>query len=164
MRDENVVGTANRDPAGLKHHSKTDRKLLFLGVVMVLISGCGKTRYTQCEQIFQIANRLSQNVDRLSYFDNQRATEMKSWLEAASKIDRAANHLEALQINDSQLIEYQNKFVTVYRIYSQATYDAVKARENQNFQALKSAKNDAQKAGQIQQDLIEEINAYCLNI
>ena len=160
-RDRNLLG---KDNVGLKHHSKTNRKLLFLGVVMVFISGCGNNKYTQCEQIFQIANRLNQNVNNLSYFDNQQPTEMKSWLEAASTIDRAANHLEALQINDSQLIEYQNKFVTVYRIYSQATYDAVKARENKNFQALESVKNDAQKAGQMQQDLIREINAYCLNI
>ena len=147
----------------LKHHSKNG-KLLFLGIALSLLSGCGRAKYAQCEQIFQIANRLSQNINNLSYFNNQQPTEMKSWLEAASAIDRAANHLGALQINDSQLIEYQNKFVTVYRIYSQATYDAVKARENQNLQALKSAKDDARKAGQMQQDLIEEINAYCLNI
>ena len=160
-KDKNL---ASKGDIRLKYHSKHERKLLFFGVLLVLISGCGKTRYTQCEQIFQIANHLSQNINRFSYFDNGQPTEMKSWLEAASAIDRAVNHLEALQINDSQLIEYQNKFVTVYRIYSQATYDAVKARENQNFQALESAKNDAQKAGQMQQDLIEEINAYCLNI
>ena len=158
-RDKNLVG----NDVCLRR-SKTNRKLLLLGVVMMLIAGCGKAKYTQCEQIFQIANRLDRNVDRLSYFDDRQPTEMKSWLEAASAIDRAANHLEALEINDSQLIEYQNKFVTIYRIYSQATYDAVKARENQNFQALESIKSDAKKAGDLQQDLIEQINAYCLNI
>ena len=147
----------------LKYHSKNG-KLLILGIALSLLSGCGRAKNAQCQQIFQIANRLTQDVDRLGYFDNQQPTKMKSWLEAASAIDRAANHLEALQINDSQLIKYQNKFVTVYRIYSQATYDAVKARENRNFQALKSAKDDAQKAGQMQQDLIEQIDAYCLNI
>ena len=163
MRDENVVGTANRDNAGLKHH-KTNRILFFSFLLSLLFAGCSNNKYTQCEQIFQIANRLDRNVDRLSYFDNQQPTEMKSWLEAASAIDRAANHLEALQINDSQLIEYRNKFVTIYRIYSQATYDAVKARENQNFQALESVKSDARQAGKMQQDLIEQVNAYCLNI
>ena len=159
-KDRTLIG---EDCVGLKHHSKTNRKLLFLSVVMVFVSGCGRAKYTQCEQIFKIANRLSQNINDLSYFDDRQPT-MKNWLEAASAIDRAANHLGALQINDSQLIEYQNKFVTVYRIYSQATYDAVKARENKNLQALKSARDDAVKAGQIQQDLIEQIDAYCLNL
>ena len=149
----------------LKHY-RFDGKWLFLGIALsLLFSGCsGDRRYAQCEQIFQIANRLNENVNNLGYFNDRQPTEMKSWLEAARAIERAANHLEALQINDSQLIEYQNKFVTVYRIYSNATYDAVKARENRNFQALESVKNDAQKAGQMQQDLIEEINAYCLDI
>ena len=159
-KDRNLAG----EDFCSKHRSKIDGKLLFGIALSLLFSGCGNNRYTQCEQIFQIANRLNENVNNLSYFNNQQPTEMKSWLEAASAIDRAANHLSALQINDSQLIEYQNKFITIYRIYSQATYDAVKARENQNFQALESVKNDAQKAGQMQQDLIEEINAYCLDI
>ena len=159
-----VREVAGKDNVCLRHHTKNNYKFLFLAMVLsLLVSGCRVTKYTQCEQIFQIADRLNQNVDRLKYFDNEQPTEMKSWLQAASTIDRAANHLEALQINDSQLIKYQNKFVTVYRIYSQATYDAVKARENKNFQALESVKNDAQKAGQMQQDLIEQINAYCLN-
>ena len=144
--------------------SNVQRGLLFLSIMLsLLFSGCGNNKYTQCEQIFQIANRLDRDIDNFNYFENQQPTEMKSWLEAASAIDRSANHLEALHINDSELIEYQNKFVTLYRIYSQATYDAVKARENQNLQALESAKNDAQKAGQMQQDLIEQINTYCLN-
>ena len=139
-------------------------KFYFLAVLAVLVSGCGENKLTQCEQIFRIVKGVNQSSQNVSYTSGGELTTMKIWLETATLMNQAANKIQALHVNNSDLIAYQNQLVTVYRIYSQATYDAVKARENQNFQALESAKNDAQKAGQMQQDLIEEINAYCLNI
>ena len=138
---------------------------LFVGVLLGLfVSSCGENRYTQCQQIFQIARSVTENNQDINYnTKDEQPTEMKSWLETASMMNTAADRIKALHTNNSELIEYQNKFATVYRIYSQATYDAVQARENQNLEALKSARNDAEKAGQIQQQLIQEINAYCLN-
>ena len=142
---------------------RTDR-IFFWGLVLsLLFSGCIDSRYTQCEQIFQIAQSISQ-TNSGSYFDNKQPTEMKSWLEAAKMLEEAANRFAALHISDRKLIEYQNKFVTIYRIYSQATYDAVKARENKDFSALQSAKDKADRAGQMQQNLIEQIDAYCLDV
>jgi hypothetical protein len=142
---------------------RTDR-LLFWGLVLsLLFSGCGDSRYTQCEQIFQIAQSINQSNSG-SYFDSQQPTEMKNWLDASRMIGEAADRLADLHINDRKLSEYRDKLVIVYRIYSQATYDAVKAREHKSFSALQSAKDEADRAGQIQQDAIEQINAYCVNI
>ena len=163
--NRNLVGeAAGGDDVGLKHQSKTN-PILFLGLLLgLLFTGCSDHKYTQCEQIFQIAQRLTHNTNSANYFNERQPIEMKSWLEAARAIEQVANHLNALQISNSKLIEYQNQLVEIYRIYSRATYDAVRARENQNFPALESAKDDAQKAGQMQQDLIKQINAYCVNI
>lgn len=135
-----------------------------MGIMLSLsISSCGENRFTQCEQIFRIARGVKENSSNVSYTNQEQPSVMKSWLEAASMIDQAADKIEALHINDSELIGYQNQLVTVYRIYSQATYDAVQARENKNLEALKTARIDAQTAGEMQQSLIKEINAYCLN-
>ena len=168
MKDgaKNLVGEAAvKDDICLEHHRKTKGGLLFLGVVLsLLFFGCGENKYAQCEQIFQIVGRVSQNGNSVSYFNDGQPEKMKRWLEAASMLEQAANQLQALHINDSKLIEYQHKLVTVYRVYSQATYNAVKARENQNFPALKSAREDAKQAGQMQQDSIQQINAYCTNL
>ena len=146
----------------LEIYSKAGYKLfvgIFLGLV---VSSCGENKYTQCEQIFHIARGVTENSKDVNYIYDEQPTEMKSWLETARMIDTAADRIKALHINNSNLIKYQNKFATVYHIYSQAIYDAVQARENKNLEALKSARNDAEKAGQIQQNLIQEINAYCL--
>ena len=143
---------------------KANRNLIFLGILLsLLVSSCGENKYTQCEQIFQIARSVTENSKNVSYTNDEQPTEMKSWLKAASVMNKAANNIKALHINDSELIGYQNRLVTIYRIYSQATYDAVNARESKNIEALEAARIDANQAGEIQQSLIKEINAYCLN-
>ena len=131
-----------------------------------LVSGCGETKYEtkyiQCEQIFHIANGVVKDNKNVAYIKGEQPTELKSSLEVANRMNQAADNIQALGINDSKLIKYQNKLVTIYRIYSQATYDAAQARENKDIEALKSARIDAEKAGAMQNDLVREINAYCL--
>ncbi|MGL4884001.1 MAG: hypothetical protein ACRC8K_23520, partial [Waterburya sp.] len=134
----------------LKRHKNPDKFILMGIILSLLISSCGENRLTQCEQIFRIAQGVKENSQNVSYTNQEQPTVMKSWLEAASMINQAADKIEALHINDSELIGYQNKLVTVYRIYSQATFDAVEARENKNLEALKAARIDAQTAGEMQ--------------
>ena len=127
----------------------------------LLILGC-EDKFSQCEPIFQIAHHVSDRSKELNYTGARQLTEIESWLQTAGMMNRAADKLEALKTENSKLIEYQNELATVYRIYSQATYNAVKARENKNIEILKSARNDAEKAGKMQRNLVREINAYCL--
>ncbi len=169
MKDEgrkrNLVGNkfTHSQNICLKYPSKNKVLIGFGGLILsFLFYGCQETRVSQCKPIFQIARSVAENSQNISYINNEQSVEVTSWLEAASLMDRAAAQIQALQINDSKLIEYQNKFATVYRIYAQATYDAVQARENMDLDTLKSARSDAEQAGEIQQSLLQEINAYCL--
>ncbi len=146
-----------------KEHGKSNLQLILVSILAGLaLFGCEENSKAQCEQIFQIARNVTESNKNISYLDAQQPVEMKSWLQAASKMESAANNIKALKISNSQLIQYQDQLATIYRIYSQATYDAVIARENQNLESLKSARIDATKAGELQQNLIQEINAYCV--
>lgn len=138
------------------------QSILAIACLSFFTVGCEENKSAQCEQIFQIAQDVQESNQSASYINHEASFEMKSWLKAANKFNQAADHLAALKINQGELIDYQNQLATIYRIYSQATYDAVRARENQNLAALESARNDAIKAGKIQQELIQKINAYCL--
>jgi len=129
----------------------------------LLVWGCGENKLTQCEQIYRIAQGVTQGSKNVSYTNEEELNEMKTWLETARMMERAANQIQALHINNISLIEHQNKLATVYHIYSQATYNAVQARESKDLSALKLARTDAQKAGEMQQEVIKELNAYCLN-
>ena len=141
-----------------------DRCLWLIAISLLLsMSGCSESKLTQCEQIFKIAARVNDSISQVNYTNSEDSNQIKSWLEAAKTMNQAAYNIEALHINNGQLIGYQNQLATVYRIYSQATYNAVQARENKSLEALKLARLEAQKAGIMQQEAIENINAYCLN-
>ena len=124
--------------------------------------GCEPNELVQCEQILLIARDVNQSNQNLQDLDNEQLRSMKSWLQAAHKFNQAADKLGDLKIARHELMQYQNRLARIYRIYAQATYDAVSARENQNLSALESARDDAAKAGTLQRQLIKEINAYCL--
>ena len=144
---------------------KSDRyPFLFAVLLSLLVSSCSsRSKLTQCEQIFRIASEVTNTSKNVSYTNDGELTQMKSWLEAASMMNRAADKIQALHINNSELIKYQNQLATIYRIYSQATYNAVQARENKSLSALELARADAQKAGEMQQELVQDLNSYCLN-
>lgn len=136
---------------------------LFLSSLLSLLAvGCEENRLSQCERIFQIAHRVTANNLELSRLDEVQLAGLDNWLQAAEEMYRAAEAIETLKLDNSKLIQYQHQLATIYRIYSRSTYDAVTARENKNLEALESARNDAVKAGEMQQNLVREINAFCL--
>lgn len=137
------------------------RAVLLTLCLSLFAVGCEESKSPECAQILQVSQDLKKsNQDFIRPL--QESDELKSWLEAANNFEQAADRLIVLEIDHSELITYQNQLATIYRLYAQATYDAVRARENQNLSALKLARQDAVKAGKIQQQLIRQINTYCL--
>ena len=130
---------------------------VFVGLFAV---GCSETKYAQCEQIIQIANGVVAEKTKLIGDDSDKI-ESKTWLEAAKMIAQASRQIENIHLKDPQLINYQADLARVYRIYSYATYDAVKAWENKNIEALQTAHTDAERAGELEEKLGNVINAYC---
>ena len=158
-----AIPNQDRQKDDFKKDISSDRYLFFIVIPLgILLSSCGESKLTQCEQVFKIVAGVNNSISQVSYTQNEDSGQMKIWLEAANTMDRAAENIEALHINNGKLIGYQNKLATVYRIYSQATYNAVEARENKNLEALELARLEALKADTMQQEAIEGINAYCL--
>lgn len=146
-------------------HGIAAKNLLSVAVNIMLgllVFSCESHKLAQCEQIYQVAHRVTAQDRELNRLDREESIEVTSWLQAAKMMERAADRLEALDIDRSRLTQYRDRLATIYRIYSQATYDAVSAREQKNLAVLKSARNDAEQAGRMQQKLIREINAFCL--
>jgi PBP1b-binding outer membrane lipoprotein LpoB len=152
--------TFKRYKTHLKSSGFQSNYWLILAIVLLsfFAVGCEENKSTQCQQIFRIAQDVKASNQQLNNVNKQPSEIMKSWLEAGNRFNQAADNLALLEINHSELIEYQNQLITLYRIYSQATYNAVRARENHDLSALQSARQDAIKAGARQQN-----NAYCLS-
>lgn len=135
----------------------------YLAIVSLtwFLIGCENQRATQCQDLIEIANGVTSQAKKVAASSQETTVEMKTWLQAADIMTLAANEIEALPLKDPQLIAYQGNLAGVFRIYSQATYDAIKARENKNLSALEIARDNAKKAGQLNQALVTKINSYC---
>lgn len=142
--------------------SKSLPSIFFSSLLSVLVIGCEENKLSQCERIFQIAHQVTANNLELNRLKEVQLTGLENWLQAAEEMYRAAEAIDTLKLDNSELIQYRDRLAVIYRIYSRSTYDAITARENKNLEALESARSDAIKAGQMQQNLVREINTFCL--
>ncbi|MGK7892475.1 MAG: hypothetical protein AB4372_02185 [Xenococcus sp. (in: cyanobacteria)] len=134
--------------------------IIFWGIINVFVVACDSRKYAECQQIITLANNVTQQTQAIAEGSSDR--DLENWLEASEIMKQAATNIENLEIKDNQLVEYQAGLVDIYQIYAQATYDAVKARESRNLQALQSARDEAKNAGKVNNDLVKNINNYCI--
>ena len=144
-----------------KNQPKKLKRLIFASVLIGLIVGCSNQKYSQCQSIIAIANEANQKATKITEVSLEKELKITNWLQASDIMAAAAQKLENLTTKDLELLDYQKSLATVFKIYSQAIYDAVQARESKNLPALKIAREDAQKAGQLNKTLVKEINSYC---
>jgi hypothetical protein len=140
---------------------KPKKSLLTASFLVWMTAGCTYQKTTQCQEIIAIANEASYQAKQITDNSKETVVAMKNWLQAANIMTIAAKQIEAIPIKDPQLIDYQNNLASIFRIYSQATHDAVQAREKKNLSALKMARDSAQEAGKLNQVLVAKINNYC---
>ncbi len=136
--------------------------IIFCGIVNIFFVACEPQKYAECEQMITLANNVTKQTQAIAENFSDRDQDLENWLEGSEIMTQAATSIEALEIKDSQLIEYQGSLADIYRVYSQATYDAVKARKYRNLPALQSARDNAKNAGEINNNLVKNINNYCL--
>ena len=142
--------------------NKGNQLIIFCGIINIFFVACESQKYAECEQMITMANNVTKQTQAIAQNHSDRDQDLENWLEASEIMTQAATSIEALEIKDSQLIEYQEGLVDIYQVYAQATYDAVTARETRNLQALQSARDDAKNAGKVNNDLVKNINNYCL--
>ncbi len=134
--------------------------IILWGFINIFVVACESRKYAECKQIITLANNVTKQTQAIAKNSSDR--DLENWLEASEIMKQAATTIEALEIKDSQLIDYQGSLVAIYQVYAQATYDAVKARETRDLPTLQSARDDAKNAGKINNDLVKNINNYCL--
>lgn len=141
---------------------KSNLLIIFGGIITIFMVACEPQKYTECEQMITLANDFTEQTQAIAEGSSDRDQDLDNWLEASEILKLAASNIENLAIKDSQLIEYQDSLANIYRGYSQATYSAVKARESRNLQALRSARDDAEDVAEEKNNLVKNINNYCL--
>ena len=136
--------------------------IILWGFVGIFVVACESRKYDECKQIITLANKVTKETQAIAEKSSDRDQDLANWLEASEIMGQAAENIAALELKDSQLIEYQGSLADIYKVYSQTTYEAVRARENRNLSALQSARQEANNISEVNNNLVKNINNYCL--
>jgi hypothetical protein len=147
----------------MNHELSTNRiaVVIFMSLVCLFFTTSCGDKLSQCQQIIQIANRVVKETKDFTLSEKPTETELTDWLQAAKIMEKAANDVKSLRINDVQLINYQADFVDLYKINSQATHEIIQARQNKDIFLAKSAQEKAKKASNLEEKLSSQFNSYC---
>jgi hypothetical protein len=118
--------------------------------------GCAETKFSQCQKIIEITQKIEQESQ------NKRQTDdFKQVLQMADSFEETAEDMEKLNITDEKLIEYQKGFAEVYRGNARVTREFVDALQKKDINQARSTKNQVQKIGTTEQQLVNNMNSYC---
>jgi hypothetical protein len=136
-------------------------RLMMVGLSASLaLAGCGDNRLVECQAIMQLAAQ-TESIKPVS--DESLKPDLDLWREAAVALESKAQQLEDLKISNSQLQEYQQGLSRVYRENAIATQKMVQARQNRDLQQAEAAQQQVKAAGELEVELVEGINRYCLD-
>ncbi|MBH8564022.1 hypothetical protein I8748_17830 [Nostoc sp. CENA67] len=128
--------------------------------IAILFTGCGESKVTQCNKIINVANQAATIGQEIST-NSKSEKGSKSLTEAATKIDKIANDMKAVEVKDEKLQGFQGRFLKLYQDSSKALRDTAGALDKKNLKAatgfLATLKNTTNQESAI----VKEINGYC---
>lgn len=133
--------------------------LSILVLLGLLVTSCSESKVSQCNKLIGIANRAVSDVKVVS--ENPKPDSIESMKKIADVANTAKAEMEGLQINDSQLKDYQTRFITMYTDTNKATRDLVSAAEIKDAQAAQQAFEALQSATAQEGPLVNQVNEYC---
>jgi hypothetical protein len=114
---------------------------------------------SQCGQLIEIANRATDQVQKLS--QNPAPDSIQNLLDTADIADRATAEMQALTLNDDELLSFREQFIEMYVGVSRATRDLAEAANRQDRQAAEQAFTALQTATSAEETLVPAVNNYC---
>ncbi|WP_446406006.1 hypothetical protein [Coleofasciculus sp. C1-SOL-03] len=136
-------------------------RLSVTAVISLFAVSCGQSRVAQCNQMIQVANQAVSDAKVVTHGlqeDNPQAETMR---QAAAVMDKAATEMNAIEVTDETLQDYQDSFANMYRDMSQAMRDFAVAFEQKDRQAAEAAQMKLQQATTPEKQLVDDLNAYC---
>lgn len=128
-------------------------------VMAVLLASCGASKVTQCNKLVKVANQATSLNQTLS---QQKTSKGASTLtETSNKLDRLAQDMAALSIEDEILKGFQGRFIGMYRNTSQGLKTGAIALQKKDLTSLKQAMNTLQGVISQEGGLVKEVNNYC---
>ncbi|HEY9727768.1 MAG TPA: hypothetical protein V6D50_15065 [Chroococcales cyanobacterium] len=130
-----------------------------MAAVSLLTVSCTESKISQCQKIIDVANQAVNETKSLT--NNGQTSDTTAMLKAADAMEKASKDMNAIDIKDEKLKNYQTGYVSMYRDTSKATRDFVTAFKKKNRPAAETALTNLQRATASEPQLANGLNGYC---
>lgn len=139
------------------------RQIKQMGVLAVvmgeLLLGCSESKVAQCNKLSAIVNQAAREAQATD--QNPRGDRLAELKKNANSLDRYAEELAAVSLQDATLKGFQSRFIKMYQQTSKASLDLVNAFESKNIAAGSQAIKQWQQSSTQENALVDEVNQYC---
>lgn len=136
----------------------------YLSLVLCLVlffgtTACVENKYSECNKVIEITLSLANETKIFSTQSDNK--DPQKALALADSFDQAVEKLKLLELQDKQLMKYQDGLAKMYSNLSQATRNFVAALGKKNLAEAKSAKQKLQEQAIPEQELLKGMRDYC---
>lgn len=126
-----------------------------IGIIFLALTACSETKVDRCNRLINLSNRTTESIQKLPSENLQPADRFKK---AAEILDRSAQELQTLKLQDPKLTDLQEQLSKLYRQDSDHNQKLAAA---QNAKTLRTAADQIQKNSITQKNLVQAVNTYC---
>lgn len=128
-------------------------------IALLFASGCGASKVAQCNSMIETANSAAEAAQNLTSEGDPSDPDVM--LKAAETMEQASSDMQALELEDERLQEFQAGFVEMYDKTSSASRDLVDASKDGDSSAIEASIEELQEVSQTEQELVGGVNSYC---
>lgn len=137
-----------------------------IAAIGLVMTGCSESRLSQCRQLIDVANQVVTDVQTVAQNASTSTTETTAdSREVIGRVADAANNarinMEGLSLNDTQLQDFQSRYISMYTEIHNSTREMLAASEARDREAGREAYTAFQEATSQETNLVREINDYC---
>lgn len=135
------------------------RAVSLVSVALVAIAGCSETRQAQCNRLIAVANQAVREVEAV--VQANQVPNNNAFLKVADSAQKTKTGMQAVELTDSQLMAFRDRYIRHYEKLGQSARTLVDAIQKQDFATAKQAQESFQATTREEPGLVSEINAYC---
>lgn len=136
-------------------------RLSLLALISLIAVSCGQSRVAQCNKMIQVANQAVSDAKVVTNNLPKDDSQAEAMRQAAAIMDKASTDMNAIEVTDETLQDYQASFAKMYSDMSQAMGEFAVAFEQKDRQAAEAAQMNLQQATTPERQLVDTLNAYC---
>ena len=153
-----IISSSLRPKKGTTRPNKIPMTIGVSLVLVMLITGCGESKISQCNQLIEMVNETEQTLGNIT---QSSPPDINALQDIADATNQAGTELKAISLRNNKLNQFKSRFLEFYSKISEDAQTIVNAHEEQNMPDAEAAYKRLEATFETQEPLVNDINAFC---